>query len=312
MYNPALLLFIFSMMFTQLGIAGATKNGFDLSDSLVPANEILKGGPPRDGIPAIDRPRYVHVGTMNQLADSDLVLGLEHNGIARAYPTRILVWHEIVNTDFGGEAVVITFCPLCGTGLAFASSLDKQQLDFGVSGLLHNSDLLMYDRQTESLWSQIPGRAVSGIHAGRKLRRLAAVHMPWAQWREQYPESTVLSFDTGHRRNYSRDPYAGYDRSEKLFFPVSARDARYGNKAWVLGLEQDGEAKAWPFSELARTDGIIKDTFAGQQIEIRYDHAQQVATAHDQDGVLLPAVRSYWFAWYSFYPFTDVYAAKKK
>ncbi|MEX0828027.1 MAG: DUF3179 domain-containing protein, partial [Haliea sp.] len=211
--NTALLLLILSMMFAHHGFAGPNKNGFDLSRSLVPADKILEGGPPRDGIPAIDQPRYVQASTMDQLADGDLVLGLVHNGIARAYPTRILVWHEIVNTEFGGEAVVITFCPLCGTGLAFASSLDNRQLDFGVSGLLHNSDLLMYDRQTESLWSQIPGRAVSGIHAGRKLQRLPAVHMPWSQWRGQYPESAVLSFDTGHRRNYSRDPYAGYDRS---------------------------------------------------------------------------------------------------
>tara|TARA_R110001592_G_scaffold246577_1_gene508469 strand:+ start:20751 stop:21287 length:537 start_codon:yes stop_codon:yes gene_type:complete len=153
------------------------KNGFDLTNSLIPVAEILSGGPPRDGIPAIDKPSYLRAGKAHYLNDSDLVLGIVHNGIARAYPVRILVWHEIVNSEFDGEPVVITFCPLCGTGLAFSALVDRQRLDFGVSGLLHNSDLLMYDRQTESLWSQIPGQAVTGDMAGKELRRLPVVHL---------------------------------------------------------------------------------------------------------------------------------------
>ncbi len=287
-------------------------NGFDVTTSLIPIDEIYRGGPPRDGIPAIDRPAYLRARDARYLKDNDLVLGLEHNGIARAYPIRVLVWHEIVNTEFDGEPVVITFCPLCGTGLAFSAALDRQRLDFGVSGLLHNSDLLMYDRQTESLWSQIPGRAVTGDLAGKTLQRLAVKHLPWRAWREQFPNSTVLSNNTGFDRDYSRDPYPGYDRTDRLFFPVSKSDERYTAKTLILGLESGGLSKAWPFPELAKTDGNIVDTFAGQQIEIRFDRVQQTASAYDLDGKLLPAVRAFWFAWYGFYPDTQIYNANQQ
>jgi hypothetical protein len=287
-------------------------NGFELTDSLIPIDEIFQGGPPRDGIPSIDRPTYLPARDARYLRDDELVLGLVHNGIARAYPIRILVWHEIVNAEFDGEPVVITFCPLCGTGLAFSAVLDRRRLDFGVSGLLHNSDLLMYDRQTESLWTQIPGQAVTGDMAGKSLQRLAVVHLPWRVWREQFPNGKVLSSNTGFDRDYSRDPYAGYDRTNRLLFPVSKSDARYTAKTWVLGLESDGLSKAWPFPELAKTDGNIVDTFAGQQIEIRFDSSQQTASAHDMDGNLLPAVRAFWFAWYGFYPDTEIYNAERE
>ncbi|CAA0096204.1 Uncharacterised protein [Halioglobus japonicus] len=291
-------------------LAVTEKNGFDLSSSLVPTGEILAGGPPRDGIPAIDRPNYVAAAKAQYLKDTDLVLGLVHNGIARAYPIRVLVWHEIVNAEFDGEPVVVTFCPLCGTGLAFSATVGNQNLDFGVSGLLHNSDLLMYDRQTDSLWSQIPGRAVTGKMAGTELKRLPVVHLPWKEWQRQYPDSEVLSLDTGSNRDYSRDPYAGYDRTERLFFPVSKSDRRYSRKTWVLGLQSNGVSKVWPFPELAKTGGKVMDTFAGQPVVIRYDAAQSTASAHDADGNLLPAVRAYWFAWYGFYPDTEVYKAE--
>lgn len=291
-------------------VARNDKNGFDLTNSRIPVDEILPGGPPRDGIPAIDKPSYLRAGEARYLKDSDLVLGMVHKGIARAYPIRILVWHEIVNTEFDGEPVVITFCPLCGTGLAFSAVMDGKPLDFGVSGLLHNSDLLMYDRQTESLWSQIPGQAVTGKMAGKSLRRLAVVHLAWQDWRRKYPDSQVLSSNTGSNRDYSRDPYQGYDRTERLFFPVSKHDQRYSSKTWVLGLESNGVSKVWPFPELAKTRGTIVDTFAGQPVEIRFDAAQETASAYDADGNLLPAVRAYWFAWYGFYPDTEVYQAE--
>ncbi len=298
------------LIFSGTGVlARDEKNGFDLTRSLIPAADILAGGPPRDGIPAIDRPLYIPAGETQYLNDTDLVLGLEHKGVSRAYPIRVLVWHEIVNADFDGEPVVITFCPLCGTGLAFSATVDGQTLDFGVSGLLHNSDLLMYDRQTDSLWSQIPGRAVTGAMAGKELQRLPVVHVPWKEWRRQHPNSEVLSLNTGSNRDYSTDPYAGYDRTERLFFPVSKNDRRYSRKTWVLGLQSKGVSKVWPFPELAKTDGKVMDTFAGQPVEIRYDAAQSTASAHDADGNLLPAVRAYWFAWYGFYPDTEVYNA---
>lgn len=208
-------------------------NGFDLKGSIVPAREIMKGGPPRDGIPAIDRPRYRSADQVRYLNDDDLVLGLVHNGVAKAYPTRVLVWHEIVNTDFNGDPVVVTFCPLCGTGLAFSAIQNNRELDFGVSGLLYNSDLLMYDRQTEGLWSQIPGKAITGTLAGTRLERLPVIHLTWAEWKKQYPDSLILSKDTGYNRDYSRAPYSGYEKTERLYFPVSKRDWRQRQRWWA-------------------------------------------------------------------------------
>ena len=305
-----LVLFVLPVLLSADALSRNEKNGFDLPESLIPVEEILPGGPPRDGIPSIDKPYYLAPDKAHYLNDSDLVLGIVHNGIARAYPVRILVWHEIVNSEFDGEPVVITFCPLCGTGLAFSAVVDRRIFDFGVSGLLHKSDLLMYDRQTDSLWSQIPGRAVTGDMAGKELRRLPVVHLSWKDWQERYPNSQVLSNNTGFSRDYRRDPYAGYDRTERLFFPVSKSDRRYSSKTWVLGLESNGISKVWPFPELAKTTGTIVDTFAGQPVEIRFNAAQQTASAYDPDGNLLPAVRAYWFAWYGFYPDTEVYKAE--
>lgn len=292
-------------------VLGKTLNGFDLQGSLVPAQQIMQGGPPRNGIPAIDRPRYQPAHEIRYLKDDDLVLGLVYNGIAKAYPTRILVWHEIVNTDFNGDPVVVTFCPLCGTGLAFSAKHNARELDFGVSGLLYNSDLLMYDRQTESLWSQLPGEAITGALAGTSLDRLPVIHLRWDDWKKQHPDSLVLTMDTGYTRDYNRTPYSGYEKTERLFFPVSKRDKRYFTKTWVLGLERDGNAKAWPFPELAKTDGTVKDSFAGEPVVIHYNRDKQTAIALDADGQPLPAIRAYWFAWYGFYPYTDLYEASQ-
>ena len=168
-------------------------NGFNLDNSLVPANQILRGGPPRDGIPALDHPRFEAADKADWLKDDDLVLGVTIDGQAKAYPVRILVWHEIVNDTLGDTPIAVTYCPLCGSGIVFSRQQDKQVLDFGVSGLLHNSDLLMYDRQSESLWSQIPGKAISGPRAGEVLERLAITHTSWKSWRRSVAWKAVTS-----------------------------------------------------------------------------------------------------------------------
>lgn len=301
------------------------KNHFDLSGSLIPVSEIHQGGPPRDGIPSIDSPEYLPISKVDYLKDDDLVLGLELNGIAKAFPIRILIWHEIVNTEFEQDPVVVTFCPLCGTGMAFLSQATatapaekgkgEQVIDFGVSGLLHNNDMLMYDRQTDSLWSQIPGKAVSGPMAGARLKRLSVTHIPWTQWKREHPKGEVLSTKTGALRDYNDDPYKGYDKIEKLLFPISREDKRYTNKELVLGLEQNGKSKAWPISELTKKTKnskatVITDSFDGKPITINFDPKSKTATVHDKDGNVLPATRAFWFAWFGFYPDTDVYTAR--
>jgi len=282
-------------------------NGFNLDNSTVPIRDIMQGGPPKDGIPAIDKPKFDTAEKAAWLRGRDMVMGVVLNGSAKAYPIRVLVWHEIVNDEIGGIPVSVTYCPLCGSGVVYDRRLDGELLDFGVSGLLYDSDMLMYDRQTQSLWSQIPGKAISGAMRDKELVRLPVTHTTWDAWRAEHPESLVLNTKTGHRRDYDMEPYADYEHSMSLAFPVSKRDRRYHPKELVLGYAREGKAKVWPFAQLMKTDGELHDTFDGEPVVIRYDDRLQVARAYDADGEQLPAITLFWFAWYTFYPFTEVY-----
>lgn len=294
----------------QLAI-GRTENGFDLADSLVPVDEIHLGGPPRDGIPSIDDPQFIGADDADFLTDDDRVLGLFHEGRARAYPIAILNWHEVVNDRIDDAAVAVTYCPLCGTGIAFDAGHTDKPRSFGVSGLLYNSDMLLYDRETESLWSQIMMQAISGPAKGERLKPLPLQHTTWRAWREQHPQTRVLSTDTGFKRDYGSNPYPGYADSTDLYFPVSASSRRYHAKELVLGLEIDGRFKAYPFTELSRNDSPrINDSIAGRRISIEFDRENRSATAFDDSGRILPAVTSYWFAWHGFHPDGAVYTAR--
>lgn len=283
-------------------------NGFDVADAIVPIHTIQRGGPPRDGIPAIDHPKFVPADVA-QLADKDRVLGVALNGIARAYPVRILNWHEVVNDRFAGRAVVVTYCPLCGTGMAFDADLRTGATSFGVSGLLYNSDVLLYDRATKSLWSQLRQTAISGPLKGTRLRAVPLSHTSWADWRRRHPDTEVLSTETGFNRDYSRDPYVGYESVPRLIFEVQHRDDRFPLKEWVLGIEVDGTYKAYPFSVLGRAvnaRGELQDTVAGRLLRIRYDPAHGHAEAFDAQDRVWPSTMAFWFAWVAFHPATEV------
>ena len=284
-------------------------NGFDLKGSLIPSEQIHFGGPPKDGIPAIDSPKFASGEFAASLRGDDAVLGIARGGVARAYPVRILNWHEVVNDRYGDEAVVVTFCPLCGTGVAFDARIDGRVLSFGVSGLLYNSDVLLYDRQTQSLWSQLLGQAISGPMKGQFLKMLPLTHTTWSDWRARHPATLVLSPDTGQPRPYARDPYAGYASSEEIMFPVAFRSAGFHPKERVLGIKIGGQAKAYPFVELGKTSGTLADRVGDTALSIRYDRAASSATAYTADGQQLPAVVGYWFAWYAFNPKTAVFRA---
>jgi len=285
----------------------ASKNGFSLNNALIPAEEIVSGGPQRDGIPSLDDPKFVAADRAGFLKDRDRVLGISLNGIARAYPIRILNYHEIVNDVLGGKPVVITYCPLCGSGMAFAATHGGRRFEFGVSGLLYNSDVLMYDRQTGSLWSQLKTQAVTGRMRGTRLTPLALSHTTWADWKRRHPESEVLSTDTGYLRSYRADPYPNYGRSGQLYFPVAESSNEYRRKELVMGLELNERFKAYPFKELEQGPARFTDEFQGRRIEVIFDAQNRTARIVDANAVEIPTTLAFWFAWYAFHPDTKVH-----
>lgn len=215
----------------------------------------------------------------------------------------------MVNDRFGNEPVVVTFCPLCGTGMAFLATVEGRVLEFGVSGLLYNSDVLLYDRQTESLWSQLMTTAISGPLKGRRLTMTPVAHTSWADWRQRYPDTRVLSPETGHSRDYGRDPYAGYAQSERVMFPLRFKNRRFHPKEPVIGVERDGRFKAYPFTELERAATPVSDRIGDHPVRIEYDAAHRTGRVLDAAGQEIPSVIGFWFAWSAFHPETEVYTA---
>lgn len=219
----------------------------------------------------------------------------------------ILSYHEIVNDAFGTERVAVTFCPLCGTGIVFDASVGGEPLSFGVSGLLYNSDVLMFDRETGSLWSQILATAVAGRMAGTKLDMVPVRYTTWGDWRDAHPQTEVLSIDTGHSRRYYRDPYRGYADTSRIWFPVTSRDARLDEKTVVVGLEFNGVFKAYPFEMLPEGQSEILDVVGGVEVAISYDREAASAEVRDSSGNVIPTFTAFWFAWAAFHPETLVY-----
>ncbi len=301
---------VFLMAWVGTVVAEA-KNGFDLQGSLVPVEEILRGGPPRDGIPAIDKPLFIPAGRATVVA-SERVMGVFYKGIAKAYPIRILNRHEIVNDAFDQTGVVVSYCPLCGSGVVFLLPQSERGNTYGVSGLLYNSDVLLYDRESESLWSQLMLKAISGRRRGEKLTLLAATHTTWGQWQKRYPESVLLSEASAPDVRYDNNPYADYEKSEQLWFPVQHKSGDLRNKERVLGLSINGVDKAYPHSELANASAEFEDVVGGKKVRVVWSAESQSAYVLDSKGQQLPSVSAYWFAWFSFHPQTQIYRANNQ
>src|SRR5919108_2225094 len=244
----------------------------DFTRHTVPLGEFQAGGPGKDGIPALDRPRFVGIAEATFLQPQEPVIALMLGGRARAYPLQILVWHEIVNDVIAGVPVAVTFCPLCNTAIAFDRRVGGRTLSFGTTGNLRNSDLVMYDRQTESWWQQFGGEGVVGRYAGARLRTLPARIVAWQSFRAHHPGGLVLSRDTGYSRPYGENPYAGYDDvSSPPFFPAAhGDDRRLLPKERVVFLERDGAAVAIPFSVLAKRREVAV-TLAGHRLDVKWE-----------------------------------------
>jgi len=239
---------------------------FDVA--LVDRNQVLSGGPPPDGIPSIDEPRFLNVGDVGFLDDREPVIVLEVADQARIYPIQILIWHEIVNDTIDDVPVSITYCPLCNSAIAYDARVGDRVLEFGTSGRLFASAMVMYDRQTESLWTHIDGRAVVGELVGTELELLPVSTVAWADARKDHADALVLSRDTGHDRQYGVNPYEGYtSRSAPLSFFRGAIDDRASAMARVVGLRVNEESLAVPVDDLA-VDGVAEVIVDGEPIVV--------------------------------------------
>lgn len=259
----------------------------DFTRHTVPYAEILSGGPPKDGIPAIDAPKFVTVAEAGEwLKAVEPVVLVQVGNDVRAYPLQILTWHEIVNDTVGGRPLVVTFCPLCNTAIAFERTLDGRVLDFGTTGRLRFSNLIMYDRQTETWWQQAEGSAIAGELAGRQLVFYPATIVSWAEFREAHPAGQVLSRETGHSRDYGRNPYAGYDdiNQSPFLFRGPTTPGVLPPMARVLTVDLNGEAVAYPYSVLEQVRAV-NDTVGGQAVAVFW--VPGVASALDSGVIAL-------------------------
>ncbi|MCK4928776.1 MAG: DUF3179 domain-containing protein [Methanosarcinales archaeon] len=269
--------------------------------------KIKSGGPPMDGIPSIDNPKYVTVEEADKwIQDNELVLALIYRNTTRVYPLQILVWHEIVNDEIEDAPVLITYCPLCGSGIAYERWIHGQEVEFGTSGKLYNSNLVMYDRKTNSYWSQIDGLAIVGELSGTKLTPISIDTVVWRDWKVAHPDSEVLSQDTGFRRAYGKDPYGNYYENSFLYFPVENEDNSVHPKTVIFGIEVNGTYKAYKEDDLKELD-VIEDTVNGVMVKVERDDAGIVAITNLDTGVEIVKERDFWFAWYAFHPETELY-----
>ena len=242
----------------------------DFSKHSVSYSEILSGGPPKDGIPALKDPEFVSVSEADEwLKPLEPIILVEVGKDAKAYPIQILIWHEIANDTVGGEPLVVTFCPLCNTAIAFKRTVNEQVLDFGTTGRLRFSNLIMYDRQTETWWQQATGEAIAGELTGTQLEFYPATIISWEDFKKSYPQGKVLSRETGHLRDYGHNPYIGYDdvNNSPFLYRGPATPDQMPPVARVLTIDLNGDAVAYPYETLEKI-GAVNDTVGGEAVVV--------------------------------------------
>ena len=238
-------------------------------DWLIPKDKVFDGGPGKDGIPALNEPNFIPAGEVNYVDENDLVLGFVDGDKARAYPHSILDWHEIINDRLGESNIAVTYCPLTGTGIGWNRKINGSVTTFGVSGLLYNSNLLPYDRESGSNWSQIRMDCVNGNLIGTQIETFALVETTWKTWKEMYPNTEVVSKETGHNRSYDRYPYGSYRTSDDyLIFPVANEDSRLGNKDRVHAVVLEGVARVYPLFSFGTKVSVLHDQVNGKNLVV--------------------------------------------
>lgn len=276
----------------------------------VSLDEILSGGPSKDGIPSIDKPIFLSIADTDKwLNDGEAGQGLCVGEDCRFYPYQIIVWHEIVNDIVGGQPVLVTYCPLCATGIVFDRTLDGKAVEFGTSGKLWQSNLVMYNRtddpKKESLWSQVLGEAIVGEFTGTKLNVVSSDVIKYADWKKLHPNTKILSKDTGTIRNYGYDPYSDYYTSNDVSFGASFNDQRLHPKEFVLGIQINGKYKAYHSAALAA--GETKDTFNGETIFIIKKPEGEIRMFKGAGREPLPYIGGFWFSWLAVHPQSELF-----
>lgn len=265
---------------------------------LIADNQVRDGGPGKDGIPSVDFPEFSRVEDIDFMSDDDYVIGVKVGTEVRAYPHPVLDWHEIVNDEFTGQAdcktyLSINYCPLTGTGMAWNREIDGKVTTFGVSGLLYNTNLIPYDRASDSNWSQMRLDCVEGDLQGQRAETYPLLETSWKTWKELYPDSKVLNAETGFNRSYGRYPYGDYKTSDNLVFPVNVTDNRLPRKERVLGVIVDGEAKVYRFNSfttLGEGNEMIEDNINDLPIVLVGNNPKGFIVAYQRttvDGTLL-------------------------
>jgi hypothetical protein len=267
---PILLIAVITFFFVSCSRDDlSSQTGADSSSWDIPEDEVLDGGPGKDGIPALTEPLFIPASEASYLSGDQLVLGYKDGSDIRAYPITVLDWHEIVNDKVNDFAFSVNYCPLTGTGIGWGREINGVETTFGVSGLLYNSNLILYDRETDSYWSQILLRAVHGELRGMEAKTFQLVETTWATWKQMYPETTVISTETGYSRPYGFYPYRNYREDHNYFlFPFSPEDDRLDAKERVHGVIKNGSAKAYRFETFAEGLTIVEDVLMGEPVVV--------------------------------------------
>lgn len=322
-------------------------NNNDSENWLIPVNEVFDGGPGKDGIPALTNPKLVGVNSINFLVDEDLVIIVKEGAETRIYPHLILDWHEIINDKIGNLTFAITYCPLTGSGISWDRIVDGEETTFGVSGLLYNTNLIAYDRKTQSNWSQMRLQSVNGAMISNFVKTYPIIETSWKTAKELLPDALVVSTSTGHSRNYGRYPYGSYRTNHSsLIFPVNNSDSRLNAKERVLGVISSDSHKAYSILDFQEikvfidtignknflvygdernnlitafelTDAYSDLTFSKSSLSLPYiiednleNHYNIFGESRDASKINLKSAKAfiaYWFAWAAFYPETELY-----
>jgi len=271
----------------------------------VSLDDLHQGCPARDCIPSIDNPKFVSATDATHVGDDDIVIAIAFGEEFRAYPAQILDHHEIVNDTIAGEPVAITWCPLCGSAVGVRREVGGTITEFGVSGLLYNSDLVFYDRKTETLWDQVIAEGIVGPLTGETLDLVPVTMTRWSRWRTAHPSTLVLSEDTGFEMDYSTDHYGKYRDSTRIVFPVEEEDDRIHPKSVVFGFDLGGRSVAYTESLLQKHPSYSHKLDGVEHTVTLRDDGTVVLERGESPAPLAP-IRLYWFAWYTFHPETTL------